>query len=639
MRADIELGQRPGSCRRAWSRSSTCASIDLLANTIKSRDVLDATALDADCTPLGLGPTDHVPLERSGFLIKKSGMLSGLHRRFFMLQYGTLFWYRSETDDEPAGLCNLRDVRIGVQASLGSSGRPALTLRGRKEIVLIADDEQERDAWLRALRHNQSQPPFGLPPSSSVGKADRRTQGKQGSQGNSSLPARLKEQMVCMAVTSELGKRFLKEYCVPETFALLQALRRLANADETLPTQSGRRYENTILRIAVKVAMLHRNRAFTLADKPAVLAVEAAADAACIALLQAHRLLRSPTAEAKAAVEVTPTAEATLIAETTLTPEDSTRANRRGMVMEGEAAACGGVVSALQPTTSDAAVSSSAASGMGCGWKPFVSYADEGSGTGRRWPFVSYADEGSDKGRGWRPFVSYADEGNGTGRRWPFVSYADEGSDTGRGWRPFVSRADEGGDTGRGWKPFVSYADEGWPSHSPPFVSYADGSGAGAPADEMPEVDVSDDVARGGADTLTGRNPAVAMDGEADGVANGTADRTAGSVADGMADDMADGVADGAVDGATNALGVLSSRLAELRCQMLLMLDRFLPANSRAALDELLTYLSSRATLDRLASPSTHPTVAADFDAMAASIASLYGFSGQVAALEEEDGD
>ena len=39
--------------------------------------------------------------------------------------------------------------------------------------------------------------------------------------------------------------------------------------------------------------------------------------------------------------------------------------------------------------------------------------------------------------------MSYADEGSDTGRRWPFVSYADEGSDTGRGWRAFVSHVDD----------------------------------------------------------------------------------------------------------------------------------------------------------------------------------------------------
>ena len=42
--------------------------------------------------------------------------------------------------------------------------------------------------------------------------------------------AGVQEQMVCMAVTSDLGKRLLREYCLPEAFCLLQSLRNVRAA-------------------------------------------------------------------------------------------------------------------------------------------------------------------------------------------------------------------------------------------------------------------------------------------------------------------------------------------------------------------------------------------------------------------------
>ena len=70
-----------------------------------------------------------------------------------------------------------------------------------------------------------------------------------------SLALRAEKRMVGRAVTSDLGKKLLREYCLPETFVMLEALRELASKDPTLPPRTGQQIENTILKMAVKVAL------------------------------------------------------------------------------------------------------------------------------------------------------------------------------------------------------------------------------------------------------------------------------------------------------------------------------------------------------------------------------------------------
>ena len=53
------------------------------------------------------------------------------------------------------------------------------------------------------------------------------------------------------------GKQLLREYCLPETFVLLTALRELIGKDADPKT--GRRLEDTILRFAVKVVLLYHH--------------------------------------------------------------------------------------------------------------------------------------------------------------------------------------------------------------------------------------------------------------------------------------------------------------------------------------------------------------------------------------------
>ena len=88
----------------------------------------------------------NVPREMSGFLLKKSGAFSGNKRRFFILQSGTLLWYKSEKDENPAGYCHLRDTKLTEGEVTAKYAEFVIRAGDRgprtKEYVLQADDER-----------------------------------------------------------------------------------------------------------------------------------------------------------------------------------------------------------------------------------------------------------------------------------------------------------------------------------------------------------------------------------------------------------------------------------------------------------------------------------------------------------------
>ena len=81
----------------------------------------------------------------------------------------------------------------------------------------MADDESDRVAWLRALRHNAALPPMpGLgggpssPMSPETAKAAKRSMLGQ-------VALRAEAAIASKAVTTELGKKLLASFLLPET--------------------------------------------------------------------------------------------------------------------------------------------------------------------------------------------------------------------------------------------------------------------------------------------------------------------------------------------------------------------------------------------------------------------------------------
>jgi hypothetical protein len=305
------------------------------------------------------GVAEDEPLDIDGFLLKKSGAFSGTKRRYFVLKGGTLLWYKSEKDGTAAGFLHLADCiaisEYSGKANVGGYARSpgetrrdsartgcTILLRTTKDFLLTADDEMERDRWLRSLRHNQGLPQLAAlvgavaastkrshrtisvvdsvrdlegeeedatvaaatsaPASSEPRKVSfeslkgslasmKSTKSSKTRSMLSNLALRVEKSMAGRAVTSDLGKKILREYCQPETFTLLQAMRGLASADPRVPPKQGQLIEDTLLRTAVKMALLHRHGRLCPDDFDPLVRV---VDTTCIDMVRKYDSMREP---------------------------------------------------------------------------------------------------------------------------------------------------------------------------------------------------------------------------------------------------------------------------------------------------------------------------------------------------------
>jgi len=217
----------------------------------------------------------------AGFLMKRSGAFSKTKQRFFVLRGGTLLWYASEAaqDSAPTGYVNIARCTLTPE-TLPTS----LTLKGPvKEYLLTCSDSAERAGWVRALQRHWDRPPLseverlGVEPPTKEAKKS----------ALSSLALRAEKKIVSRAVTSDVGKKLLREYCLPETFVLLTALRGLIGKDADPKT--GRRLEDTILRFAVKVVLLYHHARLRPSDFDSVVVI---ADALCVDVVRKYDSLR-----------------------------------------------------------------------------------------------------------------------------------------------------------------------------------------------------------------------------------------------------------------------------------------------------------------------------------------------------------
>lgn len=326
------------------------------------------------------------PRDTSGFLMKKSGAFSGTKKRFFVLNGGTLLWYKSETDKSPTGYLHLSECLTmseysamssprSKNADLAADSNAVLVLKASKEYMLWAEDESDRDKWLRCLRHNRTFPPLpqlcgavaaATPRNVLEIARDRAAEGVDRSQSDlqaslalagrssdiklegdprathppatkesakaqkrsmlSNLALRAEKKMVGRAVTSDLGKKILREYCLPETFTLLQAMRDLASGesqraharamtsspgkcpacilptdapthridrtvDPAMPPKTGQKIEDTILKMAVKVVLLFQHGRLTARDFDPVVRL---VDELCIDIVRKYDCVLPP---------------------------------------------------------------------------------------------------------------------------------------------------------------------------------------------------------------------------------------------------------------------------------------------------------------------------------------------------------
>ena len=164
---------------------------------------------------------------QSGFLTKRAGALKTKQRRYCVIDAGTLSWYKSDTNlTSPVGYVTLADSTIAPPPA--GSCAFAVVVDG-KSIDFQADTAAACLEWVAALqKHASMQPAAGFnmnmsssfnasssDPQASKGKAAKKEKSGKGMVAD--LRLRAQKRVASKAITSDLGKKLLKEFCAPPT--------------------------------------------------------------------------------------------------------------------------------------------------------------------------------------------------------------------------------------------------------------------------------------------------------------------------------------------------------------------------------------------------------------------------------------
>ena len=270
-----------GGRSRGWSR----ADMDIPAIERLSQKLLEANLDDDDDDD-----DDEEGVAFSGYLVKRSGPLKGVRKRFFVLEAGTLSWHKSESDlSSPLGHVTLSECTLADPAAGSKSfivGTPA------KNYDLEADDAEVCLKWVAALRRAAAKPPAkgydtpgkGAADPSDAGESSDGRGKKAGMVANMRL--RAEKKMASRAITSDHGKKLLQQFCAPETFVLLSAVQEVSMIDPSLGCKV--HIENTVLRLATKVGLLFQHGRMQLMDFHSIVL---ASDHLCIDMVRKHNAM------------------------------------------------------------------------------------------------------------------------------------------------------------------------------------------------------------------------------------------------------------------------------------------------------------------------------------------------------------
>jgi len=217
------------------------------------------------------------PSERRGYLSRRTGVFSYPRKRFYILRDGTLACWKSEADI--AGAPQEADTTAGCRISMLATGLGfSLSIAG-KDCVLMTESEEDCRQWVEALQkhaaaHMKRTGAAGSPreTSSKLRSSVRQSVSEPGKERFSmrqqmgNLALRAEKKIAGKAITTDFGKKLLREYCVDETFILLDALRELATRDPDAGSKIGLQLENNVLRLAVKAVLLFQHERLKLSD-------------------------------------------------------------------------------------------------------------------------------------------------------------------------------------------------------------------------------------------------------------------------------------------------------------------------------------------------------------------------------------
>ena len=91
------------------------------------------------------------PVDKEGYLLKKGDR--DFVRRWFVLKGNLLFYFQKKQDKEPLGVVVLEACSVQVSAHARYAFEIAFDGQGTRTYVLAADNDDEMQAWMKAISH------------------------------------------------------------------------------------------------------------------------------------------------------------------------------------------------------------------------------------------------------------------------------------------------------------------------------------------------------------------------------------------------------------------------------------------------------------------------------------------------------
>ena len=93
------------------------------------------------------------PVDKEGYLLKKGDQNRDFQRRWFVLKGNLLFYFQKKQDKEPLGVVVLEACSVQVSSHARYAFEIAFDGQGTRTYVLAADNDEEMQAWMKAISH------------------------------------------------------------------------------------------------------------------------------------------------------------------------------------------------------------------------------------------------------------------------------------------------------------------------------------------------------------------------------------------------------------------------------------------------------------------------------------------------------
>lgn len=93
------------------------------------------------------------PVDKEGYLSKKSGDVKSYQRRWFVLKGNLLFYFEKKQDRDPAGLIVLESCSVQASANERHAFEISFDGPGTRTYLLVADNDEEMQSWMRSVSH------------------------------------------------------------------------------------------------------------------------------------------------------------------------------------------------------------------------------------------------------------------------------------------------------------------------------------------------------------------------------------------------------------------------------------------------------------------------------------------------------